>query len=455
MYLTPNPDAVIAAVMRISQSNKHPEKLWQEAQQNLEKAKESIENSVIKMGHNSPKEFVYAIGYIDGVSRYFLDTIARHRLFSPLVRSQRYTPIKKGYIIPKELEEKPEMKQLYIETCEFMIKKYEEARKKLKAYWRETLNPKDFESEKDFKAKINTSAREDARYLAPISTRTTMWISGNLRTLEYIISTGLVEKTQEYKEIMQQLGKQLKEKAGTIGLHLEPNEYHKHILEMDENMRKIYENKFSKPIEETLEVVGSIDEVVARLVSSALPEKDYGEIKEYFEKAEDSEKKMVLLNYLKGIRQFDKVPRAFEYLDLKGLSMLSFAADNQFVRHRMITATRAEPTLENGIVIPPAFKEAGIEYLFDQVIEKVKETQDIMKKNYVPEEVRNYLLLMATKRKAEFKMNLREVYDFLRLRDNEHAQWEIRKYLAKKIDAKVKEIINSDYTLLGLKRKQK
>ena len=51
----------------------------------------------------------------------------------------------------------------------------------------------------------------------------------------------------------------------------------------------------------------------------------------------------------------------------------------------------------------------------------------------------NYVMTNSDKIKVIFKANLREIYHFVRLRSDKHAQWEIRE-VSKKIEKYVKKI---------------
>ncbi|MEO0303997.1 MAG: FAD-dependent thymidylate synthase, partial [candidate division WOR-3 bacterium] len=63
----------------------------------------------------------------------------------------------------------------------------------------------------------------------------------------------------------------------------------------------------------------------------------------------------------------------------------------------------------------------------NELLKLQKESNILAKKLYKKNPLLcNYAILNATKRSVILKMNAREIYHFVRLRSDKHAQWEIR-----------------------------
>ena len=81
-----------------------------------------------------------------------------------------------------------------------------------------------------------------------------------------------------------------------------------------------------------------------------------------------------------------------------------------------------DPSL--GITIPNSIIETKQDHIFGEMIEKTESFYErLYKQNPL---VSPYILTNAHRRRVLFKINLRELYHFSRLREDHHAQWDIR-----------------------------
>ena len=80
--------------------------------------------------------------------------------------------------------------------------------------------------------------------------------------------------------------------------------------------------------------------------------------------------------------------------------------------------------IDLGVTLPESIIETGQETIFMKMVE---ETNSFYRKlndfNYL---LGNYVLTNAHRRRVLFKINIRELYHFSRLREDQHAQWDIR-----------------------------
>ena len=111
--------------------------------------------------------------------------------------------------------------------------------------------------------------------------------------------------------------------------------------------------------------------------------------------------------------------------DLTFEATISASCFAQLKRHRMMTLLPQPYALEDGVIVPPSVREAGLDAAFAQAVEadaSGRAGPDI------PSSRRSepYLLTNAQRRRVLMQMNARELYHFARLRCDRHAQWEIR-----------------------------
>ena len=177
---TENPDKAVAGAAKLCYSPASIDDLFQGL---TEEKSAGFVNMLAEIGHESPIEHVSFTFGIEGVSRALLAQITRHRMASFSVQSQRYVmETQFEYVIPPEIENDSEAKQLYIEAMEDDQRKYEQlteilAEKHTKALI-EAGKP-----EGTARKEANKKAIEDARFVLPNACTTKMILTMNARSL--------------------------------------------------------------------------------------------------------------------------------------------------------------------------------------------------------------------------------------------------------------------------------
>lgn len=129
----------------------------------------------------------------------------------------------------------------------------------------------------------------------------------------------------------------------------------------------------------------------------------------------------------------DKHLSVFEHAHFTArIEGISRACSHQLVRHRMASFVQESQRYttvggEDWYVVPPdiAYTD-GIEACFrDTMRGAIYEYRHLIAHGMKPEDAR-YVLPEATKTTITMTMNVRELFHFLDLRLDEHAQWEIR-----------------------------
>ncbi len=78
-----------------------------------------------------------------------------------------------------------------------------------------------------------------------------------------------------------------------------------------------------------------------------------------------------------------------------------------------------------GCTVPESFANAGVTGPFEIVRQATEELYEQLC-SQEGSVVAEYVLMQAHRRRVRVKMNARELYAFSRLREDEHAQWEVR-----------------------------
>ena len=126
-----------------------------------------------------------------------------------------------------------------------------------------------------------------------------------------------------------------------------------------------------------------------------------------------------------SLQEWDAVPREFELADFRFELVVSASCFAQLKRHRMATILPQgyDPFL--GFTVPQSILDAGLGERFKGVMD----CSAAMWGELVTRGLRHaapYVLTQAHRRRVIVKMNARELYHFSRLRQDAHAQWDIR-----------------------------
>ena len=104
--------------------------------------------------------------------------------------------------------------------------------------------------------------------------------------------------------------------------------------------------------------------------------------------------------------------------------LTSAACFGQLKRHRMASLIPQAYAPALGPKIPPLVLEAGLTEIFNDVMEQSEALHDkILPRSPA---AAAYVLTQAHRRRVIFSCNARELYHVARLRQDQHAQWDIR-----------------------------
>lgn len=211
---TPNCEKLIAAGAKLCYSNSGIDGLLD----NLEKDNaDKFLKMLLSLGHESPIEHVSFTFGIEGVSRSLLAQLTRHRIASYTVKSQRY--VKEGqfeYIIPPEIQNNEEAKEIFLKTMENDQKAYDELTAILQDKHKKQFINQGME-ENEAEKKAEKKAIEDARYVLPNACSTALMMTFNARSLYNFFEHRCCERAQwEIREMADRMLELVKEVAPTL-----------------------------------------------------------------------------------------------------------------------------------------------------------------------------------------------------------------------------------------------
>jgi len=178
----------------------------------------------MNLGHQSPLEHIYFTFGIEGVSRVLTHQLVRHRIASYSQQSQRYVKLDQfEYIIPPEIQEIPEAKEIFIKAMEKDQETYNKLTDMLFTKHFNKLIEKGID-EKEAKRQAEKKAIEDARFVFPNACETKIVVTMNARTLIHFFKHRCCNRAQwEIKNLATEMLREVKRVAPNIFSQCGPN----------------------------------------------------------------------------------------------------------------------------------------------------------------------------------------------------------------------------------------
>ncbi len=363
------PETISAAYARISRDPAPITELRAKSASEVDFARKSNRTIVYKYGHGSIAEHAVFNFDILGISRLAAEAIQSFRLISFTEKSQRYIRIGEDWVLPEEMKE-------YSTVLTDLFECYEEI---LATLLKSGLS--------------KTEAREDARYILPLATTSQMGMTVNARELEHMIRRMKAHPIREVQDLACALYDAVLPVASSLMLFTEPTE-------MD---RIAHRQPAPVKTDCNTELLScDSDKRIADWLTELFGEPTFDRIYDHL-----------------GIH--DALPRFWELFRADFKITLSATAYAQLKRHRMSTqlVSAYDPAL--GVTVPPSIENAGLGDLFRRECSKAADAASGLGR------AGELLLTNAHRRQVRLCINGREFNHFIRLRDDAHAQWDIRR----------------------------
>lgn len=431
------PETFSAAYARISRSEKDITSLRHEACADVAKARKSNKTIIFDMGHHSVAEHAIFNFDIMDVSRLALEELESFRLVSYTEKSQRYVRMQGDYLLPEEISD-PKSRQDFQQILHHQNQFYQKALKSLIPYFERRLQDKN--QEPISAHLVENRAKEDARYILSLATLGQVGLTINARNLEHLFRRFQLSSWLEIRQIGQKMYDLIKDIAPSIILFPTPSKFEQSYQNFSHTHLRV-NNPLPRPGSDApiiLDYTHDADHVILSHLISLENSISYHVAQAYVERQTRASKTRLYRKLLENLEFFDGLPRVFEIPQIVFQASISASNYAQLKRHRMSTLLKGAYQPALGITIPPSIQAIGLDKEFKQIIRQTNHIyRDLTNRHgFAPD----YILTNAHRRIVNLKMNLREFYHFVRLREDEHAQWDIRR-LAKKLDAKVRRLM--------------
>lgn len=417
------PETISASYARISRDPRPVDELRKDAREEVEKARKSNSAIIFKMGHHSIAEHAVFNFDILGVSRLALEELEKFRLCAYTEKSQRYQKLEDDYIVPEEVKSAGFEKD-FVDTI-----------KKQNAFYHEMVG--------------QGIEPEDARYITSLATQGQLGQTINARNLEFLFRRFASHSLNEVRKLGKELYRLVEPIAPSIILFTEANDYDQKtygkIRESLNGLKGIKGSKGSKDVTLERYTKDGDNVLVAAFIHSStnLP---YKKCLKQAKQMGEKEKKEIVKKCFEYAEFYDRPQREFEYIDLTYNLIVSAACFGQLKRHRMasITSQIYDPAL--GVTIPEAIVKAGLAKKFKRVINITNKTfARIAQKAPLAAQ---YILTNAHRKRVLINVNARELYHISRLREDAHAQWDI-KVITQKMTELAKKVMPLTMMFIG------
>lgn len=416
------PETLSAAYARISRDPRGIEELRADSRTATDKARRSNETIIFGLGHASVAEHAVFNLDIIGVSRLAAEAVQQFRLAAYTEKSQRYITLDGNFITPPGIVAAG-MENEFRAAVEYQNGIYEELYAALKKHLFE--RHADIVATKNGERTVDGWAKEDARYVVSLATATQFGMTVNARELEHILRRLRADRRAEVRELAEALHAPVASLSPSIIKYARPTGYDTARVEDLATMARKTAPRASK--ETTVRLVSHTDDPDRALCAAILFRYgggDYAAAHAAATAMDTGARRHLVRTALSQRSCWDHADRTFEALDL--VFELTVSATNyaQLKRHRMTTQIVQDYDIAPGVTVPPNIVEIGMEKQFSAAIARGEACYAALAQR-VPDE-KDYILTNAHRRRVLMKLNARELYHFTALREDEHAQWDIR-----------------------------
>ena len=441
------PETLSAAYARISRDPRDVTELRSIARAEVDKARRSNQRIVFGLGHSSVAE--HAVFNLDllGLSRLAVEALERQRLVSYTEKSQRYILLDEDFVVPEEIRGTPvesDFRAVLAGQNEF----YREAYDRLLVQLRDAVAAEDKPDERA----LEGMAKEDARYALSLATTVQLGETTNARNLEALIARCRAHPLRELQDLGDALYNETAKTAPSLIRYVDPSPYLRSAradleaaisgLEKGSDASKTPAGCGpSEPgsaalpnSEEDVRLVYWTPDPDERLIATLLFAAGAGPMSVFREKTASMDarsRRVVVESALRRLGPHDSVLREFEHVDLVFELIVSASCFAQLKRHRMATLTALPYDPALGLTIPDSFAANDLNGRFRELAARTEEVHRRILEVAAP--AASYVLTNAHRRRVLIKLNARELIHVSRLREDAHAQWDIRRAVVRMV----------------------
>ena len=419
------PEVISASYARISRDPRPIAEIRSDARKEVEKARRSNSTIIFKMGHHSVAEHAVFNLDITGVSRYAMEEVEKFRLCSYTEKSQRYITLEDDVVLPEEIRG-TKSERLFSDTLRLQNEAYTRYYDRLKDHVFKTHA--DLAGDERNHNLLEGWAKEDARYITSLATASQVGLTINARNLELMLRRFASHPLREVQELGKAIYDQISEVAPSIVVFYNSNDRdQKTYPELRKLAESLLGNMAPSPAHGDVELIEHTPDGDGRIAAALLHRSStctYQQCYELIRTLSDADRKKIFETAWLHMQLYDSMLREFEYSTLTYAIVLSAACFGQLKRHRMSTITAQEYNPQLGVTVPASIDACGLRDDFMSVVGRTNDAYEhILGESPL---IAPYVLTNSHRRRVLLHLNVRELYHISRLRQDIHAQWDIR-----------------------------
>jgi thymidylate synthase ThyX len=412
----------------------------QEEQLGRERASKFHEKWVLNYGHASVAEHAAVHIGIERVSRLFSSLLELSNEYLSFTEySQRYQKPEKGdFYVPEEISKIPSLLSEYVKLNNELYDTYTKINDNLFEFLKMSSPVPDGKEEKAHLRAIEKIAFEDARYALTLATLTNLGLTANARAIEDTLTKLLSNKYTEARRRAKEIKEEVRFSVPTLVKYADENKYIKETNQQLDHIASSYfnsvrGNKRGVPGVKLLDWTGkdmpnAEESAIMKMVNVILFEhSDLGyEGIEISTKQNDLQNNLLILRKaIENLGKFDNPINTFRLINYEAEFTISEACWHQLLRHRRVNWFYKDPSVSNGITIPPNIEESGSSELLEEATTSSEALfEKLMNENLG--QVASYVVTNAHNRRVLGNFDLWELYHLINLRMSEGAQWDIK-----------------------------
>jgi len=354
--------------------------------------------------------------------------VEHSRLCSYTEKSQRYIRLRDDHVVPEEIVQIG-LRDAFEQLVGQQNRTYHLLYEKLREYV--FSRHADLAADKANRRTLEGWAKEDARYVTGLCTEGQLGMTLNARNLERMVQRLAAHPLHEVRELAALLHAPAREAAPSLVRHTQPSEGERQARE---RLQQLALTQLGHHQQQTLpgatgavQLVGHTPDPDLQIVAALLHIGSGAPWTACHARAralDEAGRAEVIRTALSGLEAHDAAPRALEHVSFRLDIIVSAACYGQLKRHRMasLSVQPYDPAL--GYTVPEAVERVGM----TGELQRVMAESTRLYEKVLPQhpDAAAYALTQAHRRRVLVTINARELYHFSRLRQDTHAQWDIR-----------------------------
>jgi thymidylate synthase ThyX len=370
---------------------------------------------------------VFNFDVID-ISRLAIEALERFRLCSYTEKSQRYIRLDDDYVLPAEVRQAG-LEQAFTELVQLQNQSYHQCYEGVLQQLKRD-NPRQAARRRGRQA-LEGQAKEDARYVTSLATCGQLGLTANARNLELACRRLAAHPLDEVRRLAAALHEPAHQVAPSLILFAEPGsaelqgpaaraELAARFLPGEPPPPPAPDSPAARLLDHTPEP----DLQVAAALLHRAGQAGHAACLERARALAPDQLRQLFVTALAPLTLHDPPPRAFELASFRFEVIVSAACFGQLKRHRMATVEPQPYDPALGATLPASLERAGLAEPFAEVMRRSEALHQRLAASHP--DAAPYALTQAHRRRVLVQMNTRELIHFSRLRQDQHAQWDIR-----------------------------